>query len=183
MSLKSSPLCLALEFEWSLQLQMLGWAMLCPAQVFMMCHSQEYFCSRKPCCGTGAVYSWGGGGTGPQGIDFDFPVHIPNKGNTWFSKPARVDRQAEDSHATDPTFFDWHDRWKAPSKEALRELKDKALTLRMQTPHAPDMLELARVFERTLNLDEAPRHFDQWKPRDGLSDDASTVTTVATASR
>ena len=43
--------------------------------------------------GTGAVFSWGGGGVGPQGVEFDFPVHLPQKGNKWFTKPARVDRQ------------------------------------------------------------------------------------------
>ena len=43
---------------------------------------------------TGGVYSWGGGGAGALGIDFDFPgpAHIPTKGNTWFTKPVRVDQ-------------------------------------------------------------------------------------------
>ena len=42
--------------------------------------------------GIGAVYSWGGGGGGPLGVDFDFHPHISTTGNTWFSKPARVDK-------------------------------------------------------------------------------------------
>jgi hypothetical protein len=175
-----------LEFVLLLQRRTHGWVTLFPARVrslvsfFPVIVVHAVAVAIITFCPTGAVYSWGGGGTGPQGVDFDFPVHIPNKGNTWFSKPSRVDRQAEDSNAKDPTFFDWHDRWKAPTKEALRELKDKAFTLRMQTPHAPDMLELSRIFERTLNLDEAPRHFDQWKP---ARDDASTTTSAATTAR
>jgi hypothetical protein len=42
--------------------------------------------------GIGAVYSWGGGGSGPVGIDFDFHPHITTEGNTWFTKPGRVDK-------------------------------------------------------------------------------------------
>ena len=39
-----------------------------------------------------------------------------------------------------------------------------AYLLRMQTPHAPDMLELSHVYERKLRMPEAPRHFPDWEP-------------------
>ncbi len=41
----------------------------------------------------GGVYTWGGGGAGPLGIDFDFPSHnrVPTDGVDWFVKPVRVD--------------------------------------------------------------------------------------------
>lgn len=52
------------------------------------------------------------------------------------------------------------------------------MTLRLQTPHAPDMLELSRVFARTLHVPSPARHFPLWA---GGDDDAASIVSAATA--
>ncbi len=84
----------------------------------------------------------------------------------------------ESGGSDDATFVDWTDRAEA-DKEVRDHKKEAAITLRLQTPHAPDMLELSRVFARTLRVDEPQRHFPRWQAD---NDDASSIVSTATAS-